>query len=118
MGTFRAAIEIGDPEGRRYERVEALVDTGATYTLLPREILDRLGIRPQRERRFILADQREAMYQTAWVMVRIDGEAQPTIAVFGEPGCDALLGAVTLEEFGLAVDPVRRQLISVPGLLK
>jgi clan AA aspartic protease len=118
MGTFRVTVEIGDLEGRRYERVEALVDTGATYTLLPREILDRLGVRPQRERRFILADQREAVYPTAWVMARIDGDAQPTIAVFGESGCEPLLGAVTLEEFGVAADPVGRRLVPVPGLLK
>lgn len=58
------------------------------------------------------------MYPTAWLLAKIDGEPQPTIVVFGEPGCDALLGAVTLEEFGLGVDPIRRQLIPVPGLLK
>ena len=35
MGTFRVTIEIGDPAGRHYETVEALVDTGATYTTVP-----------------------------------------------------------------------------------
>ncbi len=118
MGAFRVMIEIGDPQGSRYERVEALVDTGATYTLVPREVLDRLAVRPQRDRRFILADQREVTYPTPWVMAKIDGDAQPTIVVFGDPGSDPILGAVTLVEFGLAVDPVRRQLIPVPGLLK
>jgi hypothetical protein len=32
MGTFRVEIEVGDPGARRFERIDALVDTGATYT--------------------------------------------------------------------------------------
>jgi hypothetical protein len=40
-----------------------------------------------------------------------------TIVVFGDEGALPLLGAFTLEEFGLSVDPVGRKLIPVPGLL-
>jgi predicted aspartyl protease len=57
------------------------------------------------------------MYSIAWVRVRIDGRTQPTIVIFGDPGTEPLLGVVTLEEFGLGVDPVNRWLIPVPGLL-
>src|SRR3990172_1966088 len=100
MGTFRVPVEIANiAGGGPFERVEALVDTGATYTLLPEEILHRLGVEPRGKRRFLLADNREAMYPTAWVLAKIDGEIQPTIVVFGASGCDPLLGAVTLEEF-------------------
>ena len=35
MGTFNADIEIGNPEGSRFETVNALVDTGASMTSLP-----------------------------------------------------------------------------------
>ena len=41
-----------------------------------------------------------------------------TLVVFGEDGVDPLLGAVTLEEFLLAPDPIRQRLIPIPGLLK
>jgi len=118
MGAFRVAVEIVDPAGRRAEPVEALVDTGATYTWVPREILDRLGAAPTDERLFLLADGRQTTYPTAWVQVRIDGRTQPTIVVFGDPGTEPLLGVVTLEEFGLAADPVNRRLVPVPALLK
>jgi predicted aspartyl protease len=47
--------------------------------------------------------------------VRIDGRMEMTIVVFGDDGAPPLLGAVTLEEFGLGVDPVG--LVPVPGLL-
>ena len=35
MGVFSVAIEIGDPGGERYESIDAVVDTGATYTVVP-----------------------------------------------------------------------------------
>ena len=57
-------------------------------------------------------------YPIAWVQVRIDGRVQPTIAVFGEPGSEPLLGVFTLEGFRLAADPVNRRLVPVPALLK
>ncbi|MBI3456098.1 MAG: clan AA aspartic protease [Candidatus Rokubacteria bacterium] len=117
MGTFRVQLEIGDPAGQRFDRVEALVDTGATHTWLPREILERLGVQPEEERPFVLADGRRVAYGIAWVRVRIDGRMSPTIAVFGDPGTEALLGAFTLEGLGLAADPVNRRLVPVPALL-
>lgn len=52
MGSFRVQIEIGDPAGSRFDRLEALVDTGATYTWVPRDFLERLGIPPEEERPF------------------------------------------------------------------
>lgn len=35
MGTFSVLIEVGNPGGNRFEGLEALVDTGATYTVVP-----------------------------------------------------------------------------------
>jgi predicted aspartyl protease len=37
-------IEVGDPGAHRFERIDALVGTGATYTSLPRPLLDALGV--------------------------------------------------------------------------
>ena len=58
MGTFRVNIEIGDPQGQSYESIEALVDTGATHTLLPRNLLIELGVKPIERVSFQLADER------------------------------------------------------------
>ncbi|HKZ50944.1 MAG TPA: 2Fe-2S iron-sulfur cluster-binding protein [Dehalococcoidia bacterium] len=118
MGSFRVAIEIGDPQGQRFQPIEALVDTGATYTWVPRDILEQLGVRPSRRWNFILADGREVEYDIAWTMVRLNGEAAPSVVIFGEPGAEPLLGVFTLEAFRLGVDAVNRRLIPTPGLLK
>ena len=46
MGTFREPIEVGDQAQERLEWLEALVDTGATYTVVPTRDRDvRLGLR-------------------------------------------------------------------------
>lgn len=118
MEAFRITIEVGDRQGQRFERLEALVDTGATYTWVPRSVLGRLGVRAEYERPFVLADGRQVFYEVAWTMVRLDGEAQPTLAVFGDEGTEPLLGVFTLEGFGLGVDAVNRRLVPTPALLK
>src|SRR5438034_5171695 len=118
MGHFHVSVQVGQLAGGPIARVQALVDTGATYTWIPRDILEDLGVVPEEERPFVLADGREVHYPVAWVHIRIGSRVQPTIAVFGERGSEPILGVVTLEEFLLAVDPVSRRLISVPGLLK
>lgn len=118
MGHFRVPLEIGRQVGERFEAIEALVDTGATYTWIPRNVLTELGVAPEEEWPFVLADGREVRYPVAWIQIRLGGRARPTIVVFGEPGSEPILGVFALEGFRLAVDPVNRRLISVPGLLK
>ena len=117
MAAFRVTIEIGPTDQSRFEGIEALVDTGATYTVVPRDVLERLGITPQFRRRFRVADGRVVELDMAWAIVRAEGQMAYTACVFGEPGMDALLGAVTLEELGLGVDPVNRRLVPVELLL-
>ena len=118
MGHFRVAVEVANRAGQRFQPMEALVDTGATYTWIPRDVLGGLGAEPEEEWPFVLADGREVRYPVAWVQIRIGERAQPTIVVFGEPGSEPILGVFALEGFRLAADPVNRRLISVPGLLK
>ena len=118
MGHFTVPVQVGHPNGERFEPIEALVDTGATYTWVPRDVLERLGVVPEDEWPFVLADGREVRYPMAWIRMRLGERVQPTIAVFGEPRSEPILGVVTLEEFRLAADPVNRRLVSVPGLLK
>ena len=49
---------------------------------------------------------------------RLRGRTRHTLAVFGDASSEPLLGAYTLEAFGLAADPANRRLVPVPGLLK
>lgn len=117
MGTFVYSVEIGDFDGRAFEEVEALVDTGATYTSVPRDTLEGLGVQPEDEAPFVLANGQTVTMGMAWIRIRIDGREQPTLAIFGEPGSTVLLGAFTLEGFRLGVDSVNQRLVPTPGYL-
>lgn len=117
MGTFSHPIEVGDPQGQRFEQVEALVDTGATFTVLPGSLLRRLGIPAQRRARFRLADGSVLERDVGETKVRLNGLVVTTTVVFGEEGSPSLLGVVTLETALMAVDPVRQQLTPTEALL-
>lgn len=116
MGSFFCPITIIGPQGE--ETIQALVDTGATLTVVPRPILERLGVRPVGRRRFSLADGRLMEYEIGSAIARLDGQELPTICVFGDADMEPLIGVVTLESFFLGVDPVNQTLIPVPGRLK
>ncbi len=86
MGTFRIAAEIGDARGQRWEALQALVDTGSTFTWIPRDILERLGIQPEFRQEFQTADGRVIERELAQTRARLDGQERITIVVFGSEG--------------------------------
>jgi predicted aspartyl protease len=114
VGTFRVRIEVAGSERGRFEPIDALVDTGATYTVLPRQLLQELGVVPHTRAPFLLADGSEVELELGRAWIRIDGRQELSLVVFGDA---ALLGAFTLEALRLAPDPVARRLVPVPALL-
>jgi predicted aspartyl protease len=116
MTTFSVHLQIADRAGTHFEEVEAMVDTGSTFTAAPRELLERLGIRPTRRQRFRIANGVVIENDVGEALVRLEGLEGTTPIVFNEPGESVLVGAVTLEELLLGVDPVAQRLVPVEGL--
>jgi clan AA aspartic protease len=97
--------------GKRRERVRMLVDTGATYTVLPSDLVKRLGITPAPRRLKVrLADGRGKSMRVGTVFVRLLGREAAETALIGSRGVEPLLGVEALEALGLAVDPASRTL--------
>ena len=118
MDVFRVPVEIGNLDGTRFERIEALVDTGASYSILPASILRGLGIVPYRTLPLTLADGSVKEYELGQAMVRINGDPAPTIVVFGEEEMLVpLLGAYALEGLALKVNPLDGRLETIVGYL-
>ena len=117
MATFQQQIEVSSLDGQRSTQVKAWVDTGAAYTWIPRSVLESLGISPSFRRRFRLANGSEIERDCAQANVKVDGSQLITVCVFGDDGSEPLLGAVTLEEMGLGVDPLNQRLVPVTLLL-
>ena len=113
MGTVVTAIEVGDLQGRNSQRVEAEVDTGSTFTALPRGMLEALGAPVRRTIASRLADGSEQPVQVGYANVRLEGTEVITPVIFAEEGEPSLLGVITLEDALLAVGPVNNELIRV-----
>lgn len=111
MGTVCVTIGVGDPQGREFEEIEVVVDTGSTYTAVPRAMLQRLGVPVERSMPSVTADGRIAPVDVAHTTIRLEGLSFPTPVIFAEEGEPSLLGVVSLEQAALAVDPVSGQLI-------
>ncbi len=91
--------------GKRSERVRFLVDSGASYSLIPPDLAERLGIETTRFRDTVrLATGRTVRLPTALGVVRIDDREASTIFWIG-PCNEPLLGVETLEALGLGIDP-------------
>lgn len=118
MGTFFVALQVGDIAGEQFVQVEALVDTGSSDTVLPQEMLERLGITAVDRFAYSLADETVVEYDVGEARLRLDGRERTTQVVFGPEGVTPLLGATTLQLFHLGVDPLQEQLVPVTGLLK
>ncbi len=118
MGTFSVPIRVGDLDGNRFVEMDALVDTGATYTSIPESTLHQLGIEVRDTYPFDLADDRTVDYSVGYASIRVEQRDIIAMVVFAEEGSPALLGATTLETARLAVNPVRQQLVSVNALLR
>lgn len=113
MGTFRHPVEVAATETGPFVAVDALVDTGATYSLFPRTLLSSLGVVPHDRAEFLLADGRSIARELATVVSRLNGRTRHVLCIVGEDE-SALIGATTLELFGLMADPVNRRLTRAP----
>jgi predicted aspartyl protease len=118
MGLTVLRIEVGNPASpERTEAFDFLVDSGAVYSVVPRPVLERLGIKPLTEQEFRLADGSRITRQKGGAMFKYRDAIGVADVIFGEEGDSVLLGAMTLEALGLALDPLKRELRPLPMVL-
>jgi len=90
--------------------LQFLVDSGATYTLLPQPVWQAIRLTPKRLVRFTLADGTIVERHVSECHIALPHGDGHTPVILGEPGDEALLGAVTLEILGLVLNPFTRTL--------
>jgi predicted aspartyl protease len=113
MGIFRTTIgvaEITRPDRRR-ELAEVMVDTGSEYNWIPREVLEELGVLPERVDRFETADGRILEREVGFARIYAGGRSATAAVVFAREGDMVLLGAHGLDGLNLRVDLVRKELV-------
>ena len=115
MGTFSVEFAVHSPIRNHAHIVLGLVDTGATYSVAPAATLAQLGIEPDYTETFALADGSAVELGVGKAEIELEGRIRDSYVVFGPDRDTVLLGAMTLEAFGLAADARQGRLI--PGRL-
>jgi clan AA aspartic protease len=108
MGITYIAGEVEGPGGK--ETVRFLIDSGATYSLLPLKVWQAIGLKPKRAMEFTLADGTLIKRGVSECYISLkEGEGHMPV-VLGEESDEAVLGVVTLEILGLVFNPFNRNL--------
>jgi len=117
MGLTNIHTKISNIDTKKTAEDIFLVDTGAGYTVVPYSMSKKLGLKPVKTQIFSLADGSTVKRRVGYAMVEIDGNRAPSPIVIGQKGDSALLGAITLENMGLMVDPFKRKLLPMKLML-
>jgi len=104
MGHIYTDIVIKGTRGTK-ELKEVLIDTGATYSVLPKEDLDEIGAWvPMPDVDVELGNGKKVKAQAYGVMIRIQDAEAPAISITFK-GAQTVVGVETLESLGLKLDP-------------
>jgi len=87
-----------------------LIDTGATYTVLPEEVLEEVGAaRIPTEVEVELGNGEKVKARAYGVAIKIEEAEAPAISITFE-GAQTVIGVETLESIGLKLDPTTGEL--------
>ena len=116
MGATHVTVTIRNPAllDNAWEGL-FLVDTGATDSLVPRDRLESIGLRPKGQRVYELADGSEQKMDITTADIEFMGEIVGGTIVMGEPGTEPILGVTALESVGIEVDPQNQTLKRLPA---
>ena len=118
MGITTLKVDVANVAAPDHSKtLEFIVDSGAIYSVVPANVLEDLGIKPIATQEFRLADGSAIERRKGGAVFRYGERVGVADVIFGEDGDHTLLGAFTLEALGLALDPLRRQLLPLPMIL-
>lgn len=118
MGLTYIRVSIYHPiSWEKGEEVELLINTGGIVTVVPREILEELEVKPLGKREFRIFGGRVIEREVSGALIKYEDRYAVVPVAFGEERDTAVIGATALESLGYQVDPVTKQLKKVELLL-
>ncbi len=117
MGLFQVEIEVLPSDGGAPQVQSVLVDTGASYLSLPRSVLTSLGYQAIDRQRVVFATGQTQVWDVTEIRIRLQGRERTVLAFLAPDEAPRLMGAQTLETFGLGVDPLGKRLIPMDAHL-
>ena len=120
MGMFKVKAKVANPaDPQRFFEEEFWVDTGALHSFVPEDRLQAIGIEPLHTRELILADgrhERRIVGAASFTIPELK-ETLPCLVIFGPKDSLCLLGATTLENFGVEADTANGKLKPIAAII-
>jgi len=113
MGMFQTRVKLSNSKKPElFFEEEFWVDSGAMYSFVPGEYLEKIGVEPSATRNLVLADGRQETRLLGFCDFQIEGLEGPIPCpvIFAPKGSLFLIGATALENFGVGVDPIHKKL--------
>ncbi|MDE2728495.1 MAG: clan AA aspartic protease [Gemmatimonadota bacterium] len=118
MGTTYVNVTIRNPaEPHRSWTGKFLVDSGAYDSLVPKEHLEEIGLKPRGSRDYFLADGKPLTLEATVAEIEFEGVIVGGTIAFGPEGTEPLLGVTALESGGFEIDPRNERLKRLPGVM-
>ena len=118
MGFVKTRVRVSNPSNlSQYAELELLVDTGATFTLIPSAVSKEIGVEADAKFKLRTADGRFIERDGSIVWVEVEGKGYKVPVIFGEGKDVPVLGITTLEILGLELDPITKKLKPTEYLL-
>jgi len=109
MGHLRTNMTIRGSKAA-VELKDVLIDTGATYTVLPEKVLEEVGAwGPVGEVEIALGNGEKVKAEAYGIAIQIEGVEAPSISITFRDA-QTVIGVETLESIGLKLDPTTGKL--------
>ncbi|MDE1827638.1 MAG: aspartyl protease family protein [Candidatus Micrarchaeota archaeon] len=107
--TYVDAIFSNPNDSSKRAIVSGLVDTGATFSMIPKEVANKLGIKPE-GKTAVRTAKGVMMLEYAVVKTKIDGEESVFKTLINPVINKSLIGVIVLEALGFKVNPITKKL--------
>lgn len=111
MGVFTKRVLFADWLRRVTAEVDAVIDTGSNYCVVPESLAVLLGLQPVGMDWIVLADGREAEFPVAGLRVELEGRVVFVTTLILPDPAEPILGAQALSTFRVGVEPTGETLI-------
>ena len=117
MGLTHLDVKISNPAKlEKSWQGKFLVDTEAIDSLVPRNQLEAIDLKPEGQRTYELANGKLIRMDIAIGKLEVLGEISGATIIFGKPDTEPILGVTVLESLGLSIDPQSQTLKKLPAI--
>jgi clan AA aspartic protease len=105
MGHIKVEVKIGNIERTKFKKVEGIVDTGATRTIIPVSMAKELELKEIGEAK-VKSGAGYLNLKKAEAVIKLQGKETKQVILISDFIDRVLIGVLTLEDLELEVDPL------------